>query len=80
MAEADEYLSELLSQERYRSLDEIERRAAMYIVDRDITEYFLSRGRKLLSERAAFWMYIIYRLLSLRKLGTGPMSRFGATL
>ncbi|OLP42746.1 hypothetical protein [Rhizobium oryziradicis] len=53
MAEADEYLSELLSQERYRSLDEIERRAAVYIVDRDIAEYFLNKGRELLSERTA---------------------------
>ncbi|TWD53394.1 hypothetical protein FB480_104217 [Agrobacterium vitis] len=53
VAEADEYLSDLLSQERYCSLDEIERRATMYTVDRDMAEYFLKRGREILSGRTA---------------------------
>lgn len=42
--EADAYLSDLLKNPEYRSLGEVERRAAMLIPDSDLASYFIAKG------------------------------------
>ena len=48
-ADADYYLSELLAQPQYRSMDEVNRRAQSYIRDATIKEYFINKAKALLN-------------------------------
>ena len=46
--EADIYLTDLLKVDQYRSMDEIEFRAAKFVPDQRLKAYFLEKGRAML--------------------------------
>lgn len=46
--EADEYLSELLKNEEYRSIEEVHIRAEKYIKDALIKKYFIDKAEEML--------------------------------
>jgi hypothetical protein len=45
---ADEYLEALFKNPAYRSMDEVERRAASYIRDLRVKKYFIDKAKTLL--------------------------------
>lgn len=46
--EADEYLTDLLNRPEYRSMDEVRRRAAVYIKDERLENYFINKAKECL--------------------------------
>lgn len=48
-SEADSYLTDLLEKPEYRSMDEVESRAARYIKDASIRDYFIGKAREMLN-------------------------------
>lgn len=49
--EADEYLTDLLKTPAYRSIGEVEARAAKYIKDPQLKNYFITKAQAILSHR-----------------------------
>jgi hypothetical protein len=49
--EADEYLTDLLKTPQYRSMGEVEARAAKYIKDARLKNYFVTKAKELLATR-----------------------------
>lgn len=47
-SEADAYLNDLLAKQEYRSIHEVERRAAKLIPDDKLRKYFISMAREIL--------------------------------
>lgn len=48
-SEADSYLTDLLENPEYRSMDEVELRAARYIKDANIRNYFIGKAIEILN-------------------------------
>ncbi len=49
-SEADDYLTALFEKPEYRSLDEVETRAAKYIKDERLKNYFINKAKALIAE------------------------------
>ena len=49
VSEADSYLTDLLEKPEYQSMDEVELRAAQYIKDASIRDYFIGKAREMLN-------------------------------
>lgn len=47
--EADEYLDDLLSRPKFRSMDEVNIRARKYIIDERIRDYFIEQAERRLN-------------------------------
>lgn len=47
-SEADDYLKDLLSNEQYRSFDEVEIRAKQFIDNDNLRSYFIKKAKELL--------------------------------
>ena len=45
-AEADDYLTALLEKSEYRSMDEVHMRAAKYIKDAHLKDYFINKAKE----------------------------------
>lgn len=48
-SEADSYLTDLLEKPEYQSMGEVELRAALYIKNASIRDYFIGKAREMLN-------------------------------